>query len=234
MHWLSKWLLVGSLAAWLSYYRHWTSQLVRTNTAGLSRIATSVANNTDSYQFLSRSQQINDSYFEFENIIYAHGLCGDLQVLPTKRPCTPVLHIHLNQIEFFTLLQGQLAYQLDDKVYSCNIHTCPQPLVVPPLVPHTFWMDDNKQDLIVRVRVESIKKDSGVRQGFFENLAGLLRDRHLSIWQIFVLFENAQTYPATLPLPLVKLMFKIGAPIGQLLGYKIEYKEYTTILEELK
>jgi hypothetical protein len=149
-----------------------------------------------------------------------------------QRICTPTLHIHLNQIEMFTLLQGQLGYQLGDKVYSCDIHTCPQPLIIPPLLPHTFWMDDNKEDLIVFVRVEPFDKYSGIRQEFFENLAGAFRDQYISIWQMFVLLKNAQTYPASLPLPLTKVMVKIGALIGQLLGYKIEYEEYTTIGDE--
>ncbi len=150
-----------------------------------------------------------------------------------QRPCTPILHMHLHQTEVFTLLQGQLAYQLDDKVYSCDIHTCPRPLIVPPRVPHTFWMHDNKEDLIVVVRLEPANKYNGLRQGFFENFAGTFRDGHFSIWQIFVIFENAQTYPATLPLPLLKIMFRIGSFIGQLLGYQTEYEEYTTLADEL-
>ncbi len=149
-----------------------------------------------------------------------------------QRSCTPPLHIHINQTESFTLLQGQLAYQLGDKVYSCDIHTCPRPLIIPPLVLHTFWMDDNKEDLIVRVRIEPANKYSGLRQEFFENYVGIVRDQHISIWQIFVLFENAQTYTTSLPLPLTKIIFKIGALIGQVLGYQIEYEEYTTIEHE--
>ncbi len=149
-----------------------------------------------------------------------------------QRPCTPLLHIHLNQTESFILLQGQLSYQLGDKVYSCDIHTCPRPVIIPPLLPHTFWMNDNKEDLIVRLRVEPSNKYSGVRQGFFENYAGIIRDQHTSIFQILLLFENAQSYPASLPLPLAKIIVKIGALIGQLLGYKIEYEEYTTISDE--
>ncbi|CAF1208978.1 unnamed protein product [Rotaria sp. Silwood1] len=151
---------------------------------------------------------------------------------PMERSCTPTLHAHLNQTESFTLLQGQLAYQLGDKVYSCDIHTCPRPLIVPPLVLHTFWMGDNKEDLIVRVRLEPFSMYSGIRQGFVENLAGIFRDQHTSIFQLFVLLENAQTYPASLPLPLAKIIVKTGTLIGQLLGYKIEYKEYTTIADE--
>jgi hypothetical protein len=132
----------------------------------------------------------------------------------------------------FTLLQGQLGYQLGDKTYSCDIYTCPRPLILPPLVPHTFWMDDNKEDLILRARLEPSDMYSGIRKGFFENFAGMLRDQHISIFQIFLFFENSQTYPASLPLPLAKIMVKIGALIGQLLGYKIEYKEYTTVANE--
>ncbi|CAF0931854.1 unnamed protein product [Rotaria sordida] len=229
MGWWLKWFVIGSLVAWFGYYRHQISQLSRTHTAGLSRIATSLANNTDSYQFFNRSEQMNNSYFECENIVYAHGICGNLQVPPIQRPCTPPLHIHLEQTEFFTLIQGHLAYQLGDKVYSCDIHTCPRPLIVPPLLSHTFWMHDNKEDLIVRVHAEPADKYNGLSQRFFENFAGINRDQHISIWQIFVLFENAQTYPASLPLPFMKIIVKLGALIGQLLGYKIEYEEYTTV-----
>jgi hypothetical protein len=93
-------------------------------------------------------------------------------------------------------------------------------------------MDNNKEDLILIIRVEPSKKNSGIRQEFFENYAGILRDQHASIWQIFVLFENAQTYLANFPLPLSKIMVKIGSLIGQLLGYKIEYEEYTTMADD--
>jgi hypothetical protein len=181
---------------------------------------------------LNRSYQLNDSYFEFEEIVHADGLCGNLQVPPIQRSCTPPLHIHLNQTEYFTLVQGQVAYQMGDKVYSCDIHTCPRPLIVPPLLPHTFWMDNNKEDLIVLIRVEPAIKYGGIRQEFFETYGGAFRDQYISIWQIFVLFENAQTYPASLPLPLAKVIFKIGSLIGQLLGFKTEYEEYTTITDE--
>jgi hypothetical protein len=94
-------------------------------------------------------------------------------------------------------------------------------------------MHDNKEDLILIIRAEPSNKYTGIRQGFFENYAGVFRDQHVSIWQIFVLFENAQTYSAALPLPLMKIIVKIGSLIGHLLGYKVEYEEYTTIVDEL-
>ena len=61
-----------------------------------------------------------------------------------------------------------------------------------------------------------------------ELLGGIFRDQQASIWQILLLFDNAETYPAPLPLPIAKIVVKVGALIGQLLGYKIEYEEYTT------
>ncbi len=145
-----------------------------------------------------------------------------------KRPCTPYLHVHPYQVEKFTLLQGQFSYQFGDKLYSCNIHTCPSPIVIPPLVPHTFWMGDNKEDLIIIVHIEPIYKDHGLRAESYENIAGVRRDKYMTLWQAFVFIDDIESYPTFLPLFLVKFIMKIGSLIGQLLGYKIEYEEYTT------
>ncbi|CAF0944034.1 unnamed protein product [Adineta steineri] len=233
MRWWLKSFVLGSFIAWIIYYRLWTYQLIRTRTKGLSYISSSLENNTEQYYFYNRSQQLKSSYFECENRIYAHGPCGNLQISPLERPCTPPIHIHLNQTEYFTLIQGHLGYQLNDKIYSCNIHTCPKPLIIPPRIPHTFWMNDNKEDLVVLIRAEPANRFNGLRQEFFENLAGVLRDDSISIWQIFVLFENAQTYPASLPLPIMKIIVKVGAIIGRILGFKQQYEEYTTTTDEI-
>jgi hypothetical protein len=150
-----------------------------------------------------------------------------------KRPCTPYVHIHPYQIEKFTLLQGQLSYRLGDEIYSCNIHTCPSPIVVFPCVSHSFWMNDNKEDLIFTVRVEPIYKGHGVRSETFENIAGIRRDKYMNLWQALVLIDDIESYPIFLPLSFVKLLIRIGSLIGQLLGYQNEYEEYTTKLVEI-
>ena len=155
-------------------------------------------------------------------------MCGNLAIPPLKRPCTPYLHIHPYQIEKFTVLQGYLAYQLGDKHYSCDIHTCPSPIIIPPNVPHTFWMNDNQEDLIMIVRIEPIYKDHGLRASSYENIAGVRRDKYMTLWQAFVFIDNIEAYPVRLPLLPMKLIFKIGSLIGQLLGYQNEYEEYTT------
>lgn len=219
------WVIVCNLAVAIGYYRLWLSQVVRSKTAGLSRITTSSENNTESYEFINEEDQ---SIFAFKDIVYAQGLCGNLGVPPSERPCTPPLHIHLNQTERFIVLQGQIGYQLGDEIYSCNVETCPRPLVIPPGLKHTFWMDDNKEDLIVRIELEPTDPDYGIRRAFFENFGGLNRDDQVDIFQIFVLFDQAQVYPGAIPLPLAQILFKLGAYLGRALGYKSHYDEYTT------
>ena len=132
-------------------------------------------------------------------------------------------------LHLFTVIKGHLGYQLGDQVYTCDVHTCPKPLIVSSRVPHTFWMADNNEDLVVRVLVEKLTATSGMRRAFFENFFGVFRDQQASILQIFVLFDDAYTYPASLPLPLAKILVRIGAVIGRLFGYEREYEEYTTI-----
>lgn len=204
--------------------------MIRTRSAGSTIIVDSLANNTHSVEFVLQSlEELNGSYLEIEDILYADGLCGNLQVPPKERPCTPPLHLHLHQTEIFTVVKGHLGYQLGDEVYTCDAQTCPKPLVVPPGVSHTFWMADNKEDLVVRILVEKLTPYSGMRRAFFENFVGVFRDQQASILQIFVFFDDAYTYPASLPLPLARTIVKIGAWIGRLLGYQREYEEYTTI-----
>lgn len=145
-----------------------------------------------------------------------------------KRLCTPYLHVHPNQIEKFILLQGQLSYQLGDTIHTCNVRTCPTPIVIAPSVVHTLWMSDNQEDLIVIVRIEPTYKTHGLRASSFENVAGVRRDRYMTLWQALVFVNNNESYPILLPLWLTKWIFRIGSFVGQVLGYQVEYEEYTT------
>lgn len=194
----------------------------------MSKITSSSLNITDEYEFYNRTEQYNDVYLEYKHTVYKHGLCGDLQTPPMKRPCTPFLHIHPYQTEKFFLLQGYLSYQMDDKIYSCTIDTCPTPIIIPPNVPHSLWMNDNQEDLIFIVRVEPIYKHHGLQAAGFENVAGVRRDKYMTLWQAFVLIDSIESYPTVLPLTYVKFIVKIGSFIGQILGYQSEYEEYTT------
>ncbi|CAF3364051.1 unnamed protein product [Rotaria sp. Silwood1] len=176
----------------------------------------------------NRHEQNKNAYLEFKHTVYSQGICGNLQIPPKKRSCTPFLHIHPYQTEIFTILQGHFSYQYGDEIYSCDIHTCPSPIIIHPNIPHTFWMNDNKEDLILIVRIEPTYKDRGLSAKSFENIVGVVRDKYMTIWQAFVFVDNIETYPIFLPFPFVKIIIKIGSLIEQLLGYQTEYEEYTT------
>ncbi|CAF4707465.1 unnamed protein product [Rotaria sp. Silwood1] len=136
---------------------------------------------------------------------------------PTNKRTPPKMHIY-----------SHFSYQYGDEIYSCDIHTCPSPIIIHPNIPHTFWMNDNKEDLILIVRIEPTYKDRGLSAKSFENIVGVVRDKYMTIWQAFVFVDNIETYPIFLPLPFVKIIIKIDSLIEQLLGYQTEYEEYTT------
>ncbi|UJR27632.1 hypothetical protein I4U23_008913 [Adineta vaga] len=221
-------VIITCFAVWIGYHRYKISQFTRSRSKGSYNISSSQKNITDEYQFYNRSEQNRNGYFEFKHIVYKYGLCGNLQTPPLKRPCTPYLHVHPYQNEQFILLQGQLSYHLGATIHSCDIHTCPSPIIIPPLVPHTFWMNDNQEDLILTIRIEPAYRTYGLRAESFENIVGAHRDNVLNLWQAFVFIENIDTYPVFLPLFFSKLFIKTGSLIGHLLGYQVEYDEYTT------
>lgn len=128
--------------------------------------------------------------------------------------------------------QGDFGYQLGEKTYSCNIRTCPPAIIVEPMTPHTFWMTDNREDLIITVRIEPTFENVGLSRKSFENIVGTQRDNYMSIWQALVFVDNIQTYPIGLPLFLTRFLIRLGAFIGYLLGYQAEYDAYTTTLSD--
>ncbi|CAF0786491.1 unnamed protein product [Rotaria sordida] len=67
-----------------------------------------------------------------------------------------------------------------------------------------------------------------LRVELLENIVGVRSDKYMTIWQAFVFFDNIETYPVSLLLSFIKILIKIDALIDQLLGYQIEYEEYTT------
>ncbi len=77
--------------------------------------------------------------------------------------------------------------------------------------------------LVVRVRVEPGGKEA---VSFFENLAGLQRDKRDGLLQMFVLLDAASTYPAV---PVVgKILITLGSFVGRnVFGYKASYEEYS-------
>ncbi|CAF1595487.1 unnamed protein product [Didymodactylos carnosus] len=165
-----------------------------------------------------------------EVLIRANGPCGEAQP-PSERICTPVPHIHVFQTETFTVLNGNMGYYLSSLTQPNYCNSSCSPLVVQPQIPHTFWMS-GEENLLVRVRLEPADRE-GSREQFFENLVGLYRDASAKnktppLLALLVLLNHAEIYPATLPLSIGKLILKLGALLGRILGHQTSYEEYTT------
>lgn len=203
-------------------------KLARSRTSGLSTVESSFSNISEQYIFYNRSEQFRNGYLEFQVRIFKNGSCGNMNVQPSKRSCTPYAHLHPYQLETFTVLQGQFAYQLGKEIHSCDNTTCPKPLVIHPNVIHTFWMNDNQDDLVIVVYISPIYADHGLTASSYENIAGTRRDQFMNLWQALVFIDTIESYPVFLPLNFVKIFFRIGSILGQLLGYQKEYDEYTT------
>ena len=96
------------------------------------------------------------------------------------------------------------------------------------MVVHSFWMTDNREDLILTVRIEPTYEDHGLSTAAFENIVGVRRDNLMSIWQALLFMDYIETYPTSLPLSWTKSIIRCGSLIGYLLGYQVQYDEYTT------
>lgn len=89
-------------------------------------------------------------------------------------------------------------------------------------------MDDNKEDLVLFVRVDPIFNGRGLSAAAFENVAGTRRDDLMNLWQALLFIDRIETYPSALPLFFSQVLTKIGSMIASILGYHSEYDEYTT------
>ena len=89
-------------------------------------------------------------------------------------------------------------------------------------------MTDNREDLILTVRIEPTYEDRGLSASAFENIVGVRRDNLMSLWQALLFIDYIETYPISLPLSCTKWIVRWGSWIGYLLGYQMQYDEYTT------
>ena len=151
---------------------------------------------TDRYEFSNHTEQYREGFLEFRNVVHRDGPCGNLSIPPRKRPCTPLLHIHLYQRELFTVHQGSLwlSVRWADLFLRCPIRVL-RLFTLNRWPPHTFWMADNQEDLVLTIRVEPIFGDIGLSRKSFENIIGTQRDKLMSFWQALVFLDNIQTYP---------------------------------------
>jgi len=134
------------------------------------------------------------------------------------------LHIHPFQENKFQMISGELNFQIDGKIKKTNKGDI---ISIPKNVPHEFWNDGTEEAVYIQEFFPALKIDQ-----LFETFFALARDGKLSkngkpnIFRsalIMLHFEN-ELRLAKPNWTLQKLVFKILAPIGYLLGYTALYE----------
>jgi quercetin dioxygenase-like cupin family protein len=137
-------------------------------------------------------------------------------------------HLHPRQEERFEVVSGRMRGIVSKKPQTAETGDV---VVVPPGTRHAWWNDgDEEAHLVVEFR-PALRAEE-----FFETAFGLARDgktdeRGLpNIWQRAVLLReyDDEFFPASGPLPIIKVMMPILARIGRLRGYRPHYPEYSS------
>src|SRR3989338_1907337 len=220
-YWIA--FLFGLFFAMKIHVEYYTASQ-RSHTAGNDVIESSVERNRDQYTFLNASNE----YFEFQVLVRGNGPCGHSGRIADdvfSRPCTPVFHFHEDQVEIFTVLEGEMGYTMEtNEPKDLFLLPSDSPLRIAQGIGHTFWNQNKEEDLRVLVRVEP---PSPLNRRFFETITGLQRDGLDNLLQMFVVLEDARTYPASPPRFIAKLLVKMGAFIGRFYGYRPYYSAYS-------
>jgi mannose-6-phosphate isomerase-like protein (cupin superfamily) len=212
----------------IALIRSSNERIPRPKTAGKSTIQINSPNNKDIIEFLHRSIETNNKFVTVRQTIAQEVPCGNLPQNreALKRPCTPKPHYHRYQDERFDVEQGTMGYIIGEKegIVNTNDH-----LVIPKGVGHTFW-NAGQKDLIVNITLYSSTDSANVypADSYFENVNGVRRDSPHNIAELYIQFTHG-VYRADIPyIELLEPVIRIVAPI---LGFKIQYPEYTTNLQ---
>jgi len=136
-------------------------------------------------------------------------------------------HVHPRQEERFEVLAGRMRGKIDGREQTAEQGDV---VVVSPGTPHAWWNDgDDEVHLLLEFRPALRTAE------FFETAFGLARNGKTdergvpNVLQRAVLIKEfeGEIYPAFAPLPVVKTLMTVVAPIGKLFGYRGYYPEYS-------
>ncbi|KAK4221862.1 hypothetical protein QBC38DRAFT_491180 [Podospora fimiseda] len=151
----------------------------------------------------------------------------------------PPLHIHVDQTEYFQVLQGALGaargnetvrFTKDDGI-----------LVIPKGIRHRFWADssinETNEDLVFKCWADPYPMQPGFDESFLRNFIGYMRDCTTqgiqpSIFSIALIGLSSGTLficpPFYIPVWILKsVQYVLGDIIGRrILGYQEAYPEY--------
>jgi len=143
---------------------------------------------------------------------------------PEAKPAIP-LHIHLQLVERFEIIDGTLGVVLDG---GRRLMVKGEGIQIPPRTPHTFWNAGEGE-----VRFLTDVRPAGQLQTYWETVFGLAEDGRVgkkgapNLLQLAVVSPMADSYTPHVPVPVTKLLIAVLGGIGRLLGYKARYPEYS-------
>lgn len=165
--------------------------------------------------FRQTAAETGGELLQFEFFLESHGVIAEE-------------HVHPRQEERMEVLAGSVRGRVAGEERTA---TAGDSVVMPPGRRHVWWNDGEEQ---AHLRVEF--RPALNTEEMFETFFGLARDGKTkkngvpSILQMAVLLNEHkdEVYPAKVPIPLMKALVKVLAPVGRLRGYKAHYPEYAT------
>lgn len=129
-------------------------------------------------------------------------------------------HVHPRQTERFTVISGRVRGRVGGEERMGGPGDVQE---TPPGVPHVWWNDSPDEELHLRVVfIPALHTELMFERIFAWAAAGKVDKRGVpSLLRLAVLLRcyPDEFYPAQLPIPLLKALFRVLAPIGRLRGY---------------
>lgn len=143
-------------------------------------------------------------------------------------------HIHPHIHERFTVLDGQVGYQLGDKK---GVAVAGDVLDLPPGVLHDWWNASDTEEAHVIVEITPAERFERLISTLF-GLAHMGKTNAQGVPNLLHMAVISQEYADVVqfvspPLWIQKALFAVLAPIGRLLGYKAYYPEFLNIPREM-
>jgi quercetin dioxygenase-like cupin family protein len=165
--------------------------------------------------FVETARDTNGELLEFEFFLQPGGVIAEE-------------HLHPKQEERMEVIAGKMRGRLDGTERTAEAG---EVVVVPPGTPHAWW-NDGEGEAHLRVQFRPALNTEQQMETFF----GLARDGKTNdrgvpnLLRIAVLLNEHkdEVYPAKLPIPVLKGLFVVLAPIGRLLGYRAHYPAYSS------
>jgi quercetin dioxygenase-like cupin family protein len=148
-----------------------------------------------------------------------------LEMFASPGGAPPPEHLHPRQEERFETISGVLRARVggEDRVLRAG-----ESMVVPANTAHTWWVDGEEG---TRVLVEF--RPALNTEAFFETMYGLARDGKLdengapSLLQTAIISSAYEIYLSRPPVALQKALYALLAPVGEMMGYRASYPEYS-------